>query len=149
MHLTLRWTLDWSQRVMVLSASIACMAAGIIASTRIGGGSNLHNLDMFFITLVILLLTAFREQISVGKLPIQGWPYPIRALLIVGVLLPAWMSFAQGDPLKLPPASLTEEYLDDIQEKVDSAKVKGEILFIDQRQLLTFGLVKHVNLVSD
>ena len=149
MAVTRRWRLDWSQQVMVIGASAAFLAAGVVASTKIGGGSNLHNLDMFFITLVFLLLAALREQVADGRLPIPRWPRLLHAWVAVGVLVPVWMTFSQGGPLILSPEKLTQEYLVDIQEAVDLARPTGEILFIDQRQLLSFGLVQGVDLVSD
>jgi hypothetical protein len=36
-----------------------------------------------------------------------------------------------------------------IQAEVDKAKLQGEVLFIDQRQLLTFGQIRNVPLVPD
>ncbi len=149
MAITRRWQMDWSQQVMVVGASTAFLVAGLVASTKIGGGSNLHNLDMFFITLVFLLLAALREQAADGRLPIPRWPRLLHAWVTVGVFVPVWMIFSQGGPLILPPAKLAQEYLVDIQQAVDVACPKGEILFVDQRQLLSFGLVQGVDLVSD
>ncbi len=144
-----RWRMDWSQQVMVIGASTAFLVAGLVASTKIGGGSNLHNLDMFFITLVFLLLTALRGQAADGRLPLPAWPRLARAWVTVGVIVPAWMIFSQGGPLILPSAELAGQYLVDIQKTVDLARPRGEILFVDQRQLLSFGLVRGVDLVSD
>jgi len=49
----------------------------------------------------------------------------------------------------LPSQDLAEQYIEDIQHTVDVASLQGEVLFIDQRQLLTFGYIKNVNLVPD
>lgn len=149
MAVTRRWRMDWSQLVMAVGASAAFLAAGLIASTKIGGGSNLHNLDMFFLTLVFLLMVALRGQTPDGRLPLREWPWLARAWVTLGVLVPVWMTFSQGGPLILPPEKLAQDYLADIQRAVDQAKPEGEILFVDQRQLLSFGFVRGVNLVPD
>jgi len=145
---TRRWPLDWSQLVMVIGASLAFLIAGLVASAKIGGGSNLHNLDMFFITLVFLLSVAVREQMTGDSLPFEGWPASVRVWITLGVFIPVWMSFSQGGPMNLPSAELARDYLVDIQRAVDAARSEGEILFIDQRQLLSFGQIHNVDLVS-
>jgi len=42
-----------------------------------------------------------------------------------------------------------EKALDTINTKVNQAKFSGDVLFIDERQLLTFGYIMGVPLVSD
>ena len=41
--------------------SLAFLAVGLIASAKIGGGSNLHNIDMFWITLALIAAWAWKE----------------------------------------------------------------------------------------
>ena len=55
-----------------------------------------------------------------------------------------------AEPLKLPPNENVELTLEYIQEESNLAVSQGqEILFMDQRQLLTFGFVENVPLVAD
>jgi hypothetical protein len=49
----------------------------------------------------------------------------------------------------LPPQDEVDEILDTIRQEVDARKSQGEILFMDQRQLLTFGYVQDVPLVPE
>jgi hypothetical protein len=49
----------------------------------------------------------------------------------------------------LPPQAEVDEILQTIRQEVDKAGSQGEILFMDQRQLLTFGYVKNVPLVPE
>jgi hypothetical protein len=52
-------------------------------------------------------------------------------------------------PELLPSEADTAKALKTIQAEVESASLQGDILFIDQRQLLTFGYVKRVPLVPE
>jgi len=49
----------------------------------------------------------------------------------------------------LPTQAEVDSALETIQEAVDKAKPQGEVLFMDQRQLLTFGYITDVPLVTD
>lgn len=144
-----RWYLDGYQITILVVSCAGLLTAGLVASTKIGGGSNLHNLDMFFLLLVFILGAALREQVKANEIPFHHWPPWVKVLIFVGVLTPAWTIFSQGGPMVLPPQDLARAYVEDIQRTVDSSRGQGEILFIDQRQLLTFRAVKNVDLVPD
>ena len=47
------------------------------------------------------------------------------------------------------PWAKVEKTLATIRQAVDEAKSRGEVLFLDQRQLLTFGYIRDVQLVPD
>ena len=143
------WLLDWTQKLMLLGSGIGLLVTGLVISTKIGGGSNLHNLDMFLLTLVFILGAALMEQLEARTVPFQRWPFWIHSWIVLGVLLPAWMIFSQGGPLALPSMNLAQRYVEDIQRTVDGSRAQGEILFIDQRQLLSFHLIKNVDMVPD
>jgi hypothetical protein len=49
----------------------------------------------------------------------------------------------------LPPQDEEAEILQTIRQEVEARKSQGEVLFMDQRQLLTFGYVKNVPLVPE
>jgi hypothetical protein len=49
----------------------------------------------------------------------------------------------------LPPQDEVDEILQTIRQEVNARKSQGEVLFMDQRQLLTFGFVKDVSLVPE
>jgi hypothetical protein len=55
----------------------------------------------------------------------------------------------EGKPLEIPAADRTEFVLQRIQDKVACARQYGEVLFMDQRQLITFDEVGDLPLVVD
>ncbi len=141
-----RWQLNWLQKLAYPAACLVTLGAGLVASVKIGGGSNLHNLDMFLITLVILAGLMFRQakDFSPGSSPV--W---VQGLLVLVLLIPAWGAIERGRPLSLPPQQKVNQALQTIRDDVREAQQHGEVLFMDQRQLLTFGYVRGVPLVSD
>jgi hypothetical protein len=140
------WQVSWLQKLAYLAACLVTLGAGLVASVKIGGGSNLHNLDMFLITLVILAGLMFCQ--AKDFLP-GSWPVWVQGLLVLVLLIPAWGAIERGRPLILPPQQIVNQALQTIREDVTEAQQRGEVLFMDQRQLLTFGYVQGVPLVSD
>ena len=70
-------------------------------------------------------------------------------MLLLALLIPTWNAFARGTPFALPSDELVHTSLLEIQQIVEVAKENGEILFLDQRQLLTFGEIIDVPLVPE
>jgi hypothetical protein len=54
-----------------------------------------------------------------------------------------------GGPLLLPSDQQVQESLSILRSEVEIASSNGEVLFIDQRQLITFGEIEGVPLVAD
>ena len=57
---TRRWQLDWLRGLVVATPLALFLCVGLVVSVKIGGGSNLHNLDMFIIGLLIAAALAWR-----------------------------------------------------------------------------------------
>ena len=141
-----RWKLSWVQSIACIGASLIFLGGGLVASVKIGGGNNLHNLDMFLISLAILSALALRGR---EGLHAREWPYFWRFVLALAVFIPAWSVFRSGARLVLPPTEKQAQALEVLRNKVAEASHQGEVLFMDQRQLLTFGYIQDVALVPD
>jgi hypothetical protein len=141
-----RWEINWIQAFTYPAANLIFLAGGLVASVKIGGGNNLHNLDMFLVSLTILGGLATRD-IKVKTL--TGWPVLLRAMLALSVVFPIWSATISGTKLSLPTTDQTKKALDLLRARVGEASQKGEVLFMDQRQLLTFGEIQGVALVPD
>ena len=150
-----RWRLDRVQIIAIWGALAGFYAAGLIISAKIGGGGDLHNMDLYLVTLAILLVLCVRAVAAEGKWNPAAWPFVPRAMLVILFLLPANRfsplnpAAAQDPALLLPGKSNAEAVLTTIQEQVASASQTGEVLFMDQRQLLTFGYVRGVPFVPE
>jgi len=138
----------WSHFTNVL-ALLGVLAVGIIASTKVGGGADLHNLDMFLIMLVFLTSMAW-EASSTKKIKdlLRNSQY-FRAILLLIVFIPAFTPALTGRPPEKMNAAEAQIELERVQERVACAAQYGQVLFMDQRQLLTFGHMGNIELVSE
>lgn len=137
-------------RLQVLGVSfplVAFLAVGVIASTKIGGGADLHNTDMFLIG--VLILAAFAWPHALRYLRGESTPLFFTILGYGALVMPVFYSISSPSPLVVSDNEYVYASLKVIQEEVDKAKGFGEVLFLDQRQLLTFGYIEGVPLVAD
>lgn len=143
-----KWRQNNLQILSALVISTTLLTIGIIASTKIGGGSNLHNLDMFFITTAFLAGASFMAVCENSLKDFLNNKLLI-AILALSMISPIIFSLQNNQRLILPAKEKTVEALDTIRLKVGEFKNSGEILFIDHRQLLTFNYVEEVPLITD
>jgi hypothetical protein len=165
------WLLTKLQRLSLILPLLAFLAVGLVASTKIGGGGDLHNMDMFLIGLLFTGAVAWQngggDWIQNDMMIPAVMKIVIVVLLVnssIGPLL-EMRSYRFGEDsyrLKilsdapreidlgmLPTQPEIDSALGTIQAEVDKAKLKGEVLFMDQRQLLTFGHITNVPFVPD
>lgn len=147
---------EWTKRVglpadIVFGAALAILGAGgLVVSLKIGGGSNLHNLDAF---LILLLLAGFsllvgRPHGPAGNPDFSALP-PLRELALL-VAVPILFAVSVATPWARRDQAAAVASLDQLREAVQAASRRGErILFISQRHALTFGLIPDVPLEPD
>lgn len=124
---------------------LAFFVVGLIISTKIGGGNNLHNLDMYLIGLLLVVgwhWQRFGDQL-LGELP-----KPLVIWALVGPMVVLFWGDGFAVRPRLPSSEVQQEALAFLQQAAQEAITEGEVLFMDQRQLLTFGYVR-VPLVPD
>ena len=142
------WKVNLWQAVGMLVPSLAFLGVGLVASTKIGGGSNLHNLDMFWVALVLVTGWAWKDLVSACTRP---WVTRTWGIVLVSLALisPALYAVQYGSPLVLPAKEQVQAALESIRQNVAEAQKGGQVLFLDDRQLLTFGEVTDVPLVVE
>ncbi|MBV6397452.1 MAG: hypothetical protein HFACDABA_03066 [Anaerolineales bacterium] len=158
------WPLSLWQKLALVSSLLAFLVIGLIASTKIGGGADLHNLDMFLIGALFVASLAWPRLEAAWKESPR-----VRHIILLMAFLPALFALRDMQPLLraedlerlkvltgrenmyrndpnllglLPSHEKTERILDAIRNEVAAASQDGEVLFMDQRQLLTFGFVE-------
>jgi hypothetical protein len=143
------WKLNLWQFLAFSGPLLAFLGVGLVASIKIGGGSNLHNLDMFLVTLVLVFALAWDAGFGNKIESLINSSILIRTLVLIAVIIPAFTPVKNVNPANLPPKKETQEALSSIQNYISCANQYGEVLFMDQRQLLTFGLVENVPLIVE
>ncbi len=142
------WKLDGWQKLLLFAGSAIFLGAGLIFSVKIGGGSNLHNLDMFLILMLFVGALAWKagfgdwlsESVKANSL--------VCLLILAAVIIPVWSNVSTAAPHVFPDNAVTEDAVEKIREVVAENDGEG-ILFMDQRQLLTFGTVDKIPLIAD
>jgi hypothetical protein len=137
-----RW--NWLRWLGLVAVLIAFFGAGLVVSVKVGGGSNLHNLDNFIILLVVIATYAFFDRFIPDQTGQTGGSHWMTAFLLVVMFLPILQPLSKLYP---PPDQLrtpAEEsaLLVKLQRMLDSVQGNGPVLFISDRQLLTFKNLK-------
>ncbi|MFQ5943724.1 MAG: hypothetical protein ACE5JF_09240 [Anaerolineales bacterium] len=137
----------WLERGALALGLVATLAVGIAASIKIGGGNNIHNLDMF---LVLLFLAVGWAGMSWARTTKPAWsklPVWMQGVVALAVIVPGFVTVRTGGPQFLLAEAGYRSAMEVVRAEVEGAS--GEVLFIDQRQLLTFGHVEGVQLVGE
>jgi hypothetical protein len=164
------WIPSRGQWVTIWLPLLGFGAIGLVASTKIGGGNNLHNMDMFLITLLFVAAVAWRNGGNEHLLALSERSVMTKTMLLLAFVLPALPALRSFRPLlslsdadvrrvqvltgnnlfeTLPAPDKVNDALWAINRSVEEYAPLGEVLFIDQRQLLTFGKVPPIPLVPE
>jgi len=107
------------------------LLGGLLVSVKIGGGGDLHNLDAYLLLLLV---------VSGGMW--AGWKGSARPLLILAglalvLVVPASFAILGGQKLERLDVAAQRAALAELRQRLEAAD--GPVLFLTQRQLLTFG----------
>jgi len=110
----------------------------LVVSVKIGGGGDLHNMDAYAILLTIIAAYfvggCVRRETGEAHLKIGSWP-----ALTVAVLIPLAFLIPLLSPRPKYDVSRNETAYQQLIQAVKEADTKGPVLFINERQLVTFG----------
>jgi len=141
---------DILRRLGILSILALFFAGGLVVSAKIGGGSNIHDLDAFWFLLLIVASFIFFGR----SLPDQSSnadclripPLLVIALVALPLLLPLTLEL----PAPLPSQQEVNHVINQVNFYVAQAVHEGkEVLFIDNKQLITFGYVPSARMVPE
>jgi hypothetical protein len=143
-----QWQALDSLRWLGLFLIIGVLFVGsLVVSVKIGGGGDLHNMDAYAILLVIITAYFIGGQAEVEpgerQLKVRSWPMLTLAVLIPGLFVILLLNpYPKYDEIRNQTA-----YQQLVQVVTELGKT-GPVLFINERQLVTFGDVE-VSLVAD
>lgn len=125
------------------------LIGGLIVSVKIGGGSNLHNLDAYFSVLLICGAYVYFDRV-VPDTEVRLSASPPTWLRAAVAMTPMLFILGTGAPVEAHDPRRTADALSTIQAHVSQAAASGEdVLFISERQLLTYGDVSGVRLFPE
>jgi hypothetical protein len=134
-----RWQALHSIRWMGLFLMIGILFAGsLVVSVKIGGGGDLHNMDAYAILIGIVAAYFIGGRVRVEPdtppLEIRSWP-----ALALAVLVPVSFLILLLSPYPKYDESRNELAYHQLVQTVNEVGKKGPVLFINERQLVTFG----------
>lgn len=145
------WRAWHPQRLLALGAILGVfLAGGLVVSMKIGGGGDLHNMDAFLVLLGVLVVYLFFDRFVPDHPERQGVFKPGWLLVALLLAVPAIPVANAGGSLPVYNMTQADQGIARLQAALDNAASQGgEVLFITERQLVTFDTVKHVKLVPE
>lgn len=141
--------LHFLRSVGLVSMLVVLLLGGLVVSTKIGGGGDLHNMDAYLVLFGLIAAYALNQRVetetgSPSAMDASAWPVFVTLLIV-----PVAMSLSRF----VPPIHYDHEQasrdLATLRETVTSYSQSGEVLFIYERHLLTFDMIPNVPLVPD
>jgi hypothetical protein len=149
-----RWSAYHPFRLIGLTAMLfVLLLGGLVVSTKIGGGSNLHNIDAYLTLLLVISAYFFfnkavSDQRSAEALRVR----PVHwSVILYALALPALLTVTSGSPYPPPDRERVDRALLAIELAAKNARedTKKDVLFLSERQLLTFHNLTDIPLVGD
>lgn len=143
----------------IFAILLILFTGGLVVSVKIGGGSNLHNMDAFMTALLLTCALIYFDKLSLDNNSIQELqPVEIprnyfrhfhSVWMAYAILAPIAFTVFSGGALTYPSQEDIDTNLQKIRRLVQRYGAEGEVLFISERQLLTFGEIQGVKLIPD
>jgi hypothetical protein len=125
---------------------------GLVVSVKIGGGSNLHNLDAYFVLLMTIAGYMFwgnsvQDRQTSGNYKMDPLP---QWIITAAILVPVVLLLREGGVVSSPDLDVDWVDLNRLQELVSENSVAGsQVLFISERQLQVFNLVPEIPFIPE
>jgi hypothetical protein len=137
--------IHWIRKTAIGILIFLFLLGGIVVSSKIGGGNNLHNFDGYLILLMICDLYFVINGVQ-GDKKLEGIGMDaLRRIVLIGICLQAgWIVLYLPGLSDLKTLSSAEAEVDHIQGLVDTVKNNDQrpVLFIYQTQLIATKTIK-------
>ncbi len=145
-----RRAVHWVRWLAVWAFLAVLFAGGLVVSVKIGGGSNLHNFDAFILLMGVVFGYLFYQKIAPDASHSLARPVLGQVWVVLSVVITVLLTLQTGyKPQWVNPAKVDRAF-DSISTLVTEAVGRGdEVLFVTQRQLVTFDLIPNVPLIPE
>ena len=133
--------MHWMQWLGLAGILFVFFAGGLVVSVKIGGGGDLHNLDAFLVfwALIVGGILASSPNPQKAQPPAsssQAWKF----WMAVAVIVPVFFAFMRSGSWLFGSAQAQGADLTSFKNAMAVLKEEGgDVLFISERQLLSFG----------
>ena len=133
----------WIRSLGLIGILVVFGLGGVIVSVKIGGGGDLHNLDAFFVfwvlinTFIVMNRYVFEDNQKPGQSRLNY------GLLVLVITVPVILAFQKNTTWTFQGVVQQKNDVLHIQQTLDSiTNNSNNVLFITERQLLTFGIIQ-------
>ena len=130
----------------LLAMLFVLFVGGAVVSTKIGGGGDLHNMDAFLVMLSVVVMAFWTNQVKGDEEPVPMWGRVGWGVTAAALLIPLGFAIRHIGFYPTYDSSITAKNIQLLQESIQT---NGEILFITERQLITFDYLHGVRLVPE
>jgi hypothetical protein len=126
------------------------LVGGLVVSSKIGGGNNLHNLDAYMVLLALIMVYFVFGRFSMDKaVPEKPVHLPVFLLILV-FMVPLAFITTNLRPLSELDFDQAWQDIAVIQALIDEhTSEDGKVLFIQHRHLVAFNIIEGVELVPE
>jgi len=160
-----RWREFHLVRILGLAAILGVLfVGGVIVSVKIGGGSNLHNLDAYLALLLVIgsyiyfdrfqpdqpsqVIENAQDHLSSNSNTLLRSTEGI--FIAAALVFPMYFTLTSGGQLPKRDYAAAQAAIQTINSETQQTVNRGgEVLFISQRHLLTFNYVQNVPLIPE
>ncbi len=122
---------------------------GLVVSTKIGGGGDIHNLDAFITLLAVVSVSFFAGRV-IPETKNSRWGRLPAWLTLLIVLVPAVFSMGGVAPRFTYDRTQAGADLAQLRAAIETATAQGgQVLFISERHLVTFRMLDNITLIPD
>jgi hypothetical protein len=133
----------------IFSMLAVLFLGGLVVSTKIGGGGDLHNMDAYLVLLALTATSFFAGRVASDEQNASWGRVPQWVLALV-VFIPAALSIGGVSPRFTYGREQAQKDLAQLRALVEPVVAEGgEVLFISERHLVTFNMIEGVKLVPD
>lgn len=139
----LRW-------LALLGMLLILFIGGVIVSTKIGGGGDLHNMDAYLVLLSVLTTFFVADQVSAEKEAKPVWGNMSWGVVFIALLIPIWFALPKTGFFHRYDSIIIEKDIQTLQQAISvTINNGGEVLFITERQMITFDIVQGITLIPE
>jgi hypothetical protein len=142
--------IHYERGLMLGAILLVFLVGGLIVSVKIGGGSNLHNMDAFLVFMLIAAVYFYFDRVKL-ETGVVNYSHPVHWVISFLLVFFPVINVIQVDAniSRFDNKPVIQD-LEKLQEIIDAIpSTDRQVLFISQRHFLTFNSIQGVTLIPE
>ena len=133
----------------IFALLVILLGGGLVVSTKIGGGGDLHNMDAYIVLVGLISAYFLSSLVKAESSPLPAFELERSFFITFLLIIPVVFSLSRVTPPVRYDQIQVSSDLQTLREAVQTYSANGEVLFIYERHLLTFDMIPNVPMVQD